>query len=211
MRFNLFKYSHTRRIAIMVIGLIVIIGLVILFHKDIFWDQAVGALFGLLIGLLLYESSLAIDEIARQKKVKENTQYIYDLYKIELETNINHIKNIIAKRWVPFYRLQTSTRDKLWGELAEYSKDINLMKRINALYNEYALINNKIDIMNAVRLQLRIRPYEEMSGVAIPEDVEMLKTELESQLNGCIGLGEGANKIAKECLELISQHLAQKK
>jgi hypothetical protein len=79
------------------------------------------------------------------------------------------------------------------------------MKKINALYNEFVLINNKIDIMNAVRLQLTIRPYEEMSGVVIPEDITKLKDELNSQLNGCIGLGAGAIKIAEECLQIISE------
>lgn len=208
---NIWKYSHTRRIIIILIGLTIILLYVVLSHKDVLWDNAVGALFGLVTGLLLYEFSLAIDEIVKEKTVKENTKYIYELYKIELETNINHIRNYIEKRWVPFYRLQTSSRDNLWGELADYSKDINLMKKINALYNEFALINNKIDIMNAVRLQLRIRPYEERSGVSIPEDVVMLNDELNSQLDGCIGLGAGAIKIAEECLQIISEQIKKLK
>jgi hypothetical protein len=189
----------------MVLALIIILFLILLFHRNILWDNAAKTFSALLSGLLLYEFSLVIDEIAKEKTVKENTKYIYELYKIELETNIGHINKYTKERWIPFYRLQTSTRDNLWGEMADYSKDINLMKKINALYNEFVLINNKIDIMNAVRLQLTIRPYEEMSGVVIPEDITKLKDELNSQLNGCIGLGAGAIKIAEECLQIISE------
>ncbi len=204
---KIWDYSHTRRIAIMLIGLIIISIYVVLSHKEVLWDNAIGALFGLITGVLLYEFSLAIDEIAKEKAIKENTKYIYELYKIELEINIGHIKKYTRERSIPFYRLQTSTRDNLWGEIADYSKDINLMKKINALYNEFMLINNKIDIMNAVRLQLKIRQYEEKSGVPIPEDISMLNDELLSQLDGCIGLGAGAIKIAEDCLQIISEQI----
>lgn len=200
------KSRHLRKILVIIIGGIVVIGSFIFFvKKELLLSEAVSALFGLLVGLLLYEISLFVDEMAEDKRTIENTQYVYELYKIEIENNINHINNMISKRWVPFYRLQTNARDKLWGELADYSKDINFMKQINRLYNEYELINNKIEIMNSVRLQLAIRPYEEESGQIVPEDIERLNAELSSQLEGCIGLGKGANKIAEECLKFISE------
>lgn len=195
----------------MVLGLIIIFSFILLFHRNILWDNAAKTFSALLTGLLLYEFSLVIDEIAKEKTVKENTKYIYELYKIELEINIGHIKKYTREKSIPFYRLQTSTRDNLWGEIADYSKDINLMKKINDLYNEFVLINNKIDIMNAVRLQLRIRPYEEKSGVPIPEDIAMLNYELNSQLDGCIGLGAGAIKIAEDCLQIISEQIKKLK
>ncbi len=203
---TLFRNRHLRRIFIIVIGGILVIGSFIFFvKKDLLLSEAVSAFFGLIVGLFLYEISLFFDELSEDRKIRENTRYVYELYKIEIENNINHINNMIAKRWVPFYRLQTNARDKLWGELADYSKDISFMKQINRLYNEYELINNKIDIMNSVRLQLAIRPYEEMSGQIVPQDIEKLNAELGSQLDGCIGIGEGANKIAQECLKFISE------
>lgn len=205
---TIFDNRHLRRIFIIVIGGVVVIGSFVFFvKKDLLLSEAVSAFFGLLVGLFLYEVSLFFDGIAEDKKIRENTRYVYELYKIEIENNINLINNMVSKRWVPFYRLQTNARDKLWGELADYSKDISFMKQINRLYNEYELINNKIDIMNSVRLQLAIRPYEEMSGQIVPEDVEKLNAELSSQLDGCIGLGEGANKIAAECLKFISDFI----
>ncbi|MCX5711974.1 MAG: hypothetical protein NTY47_02745 [Candidatus Omnitrophica bacterium] len=204
------KSRHLRKILVIIIGAGLIIGgFVFLVKKELLLSEAVSALFGLLVGLLLYEISLFVDEIAENKKTSENTKHVYELYKIEIENNVNHLNNMISKRWVPFYRLQTNARDKLWGELADYSKDINFMKKINALYNEYELINNKIEIMNSVRLQLAIRPYEEMSGQIVPEDVKKLNSELGSQLEGCIGLGEGANRIANDCLKFISDEISR--
>lgn len=200
------KSRHFRKILVIIIGGVIVVASFIFFvKKELLLSEIVSAFFGLLVGLLLYEISLFVDEMSEDKKTAENTKYVYELYKIEIENNINHINNMISKRWVPFYRLQTNARDKLWGELADYSKDINFMKQINRLYNEYELINNKIDIMNSVRLQLATRPYEEISGQIVPEDIEKLNAELKSQLDGCIGLGEGANKIAQECLKFISE------
>lgn len=200
------KSRHLRKILVIIIGGAIAIASFIFFvKKELFLSEMVSAFFGLLVGLLLYEISLFVDEMAEDKKTSENTRYVYELYKIEIENNINHINNMISKRWVPFYRLQTNARDKLWGEIADYSKDIDFMKQINRLYNEYELINNKIEIMNSVRLQLAIRPYEEMSGQAVPEYIEKLNAELNSQLDGCIGLGQGANNIAEECLKFISE------
>lgn len=195
-----------RRVVIMLIGIVILLMLLFLSHREVIWDNAFGALLGLMTGLLLYEVSLAFDELAKEKTVKENTKYIYELYKIEIEQNLTHVRNLIEKKWIPYYRLQTSTRDNLWGEIADYSKDINLMKKINSLYGEFALINNKIDIMNAVRLQKKIHPYEEKSGVPVPEDVGMLNDEINSQLEGCIGLSKGAIEIAESCLKIIDEH-----
>jgi len=201
---------HLRRILVVSLGGIVVTGCFVFFVKeDILLSEAVSAFMGLVVGLFLYELSLFFDGLSEDKKIQENTRYVYELYKIEIENNANHINNMISKRWVPFYRLQTNARDKLWGELADYSKNISFMKQINRLYNEYELINNKIDIMNSVRLQLAIRPYEEMSGQIVPEDIEKLNAELSSQLDGCIGLGEGANKIAGECLKFISEMIGE--
>jgi len=52
-----------------------------------------------------------------------------------------------------------------------------------------------------------MRPYDKTPGAQIPEDIVMLRSEANSQLEGCIGLGEGANKIAAECLEIINQSI----
>ncbi len=106
---------------------------------------------------------------------------------------------MIKNKWVPYYRLQTNTRDKLWGEIADYSKDINLMKKINSLYREFSLINNKIDIMNNVRVA-----NLEKSNI---DKSRALEAEKSKQLEGAIGLGNGAIKIARECLEIIEAHI----
>lgn len=203
--------THFFIIAILLVLLIVCVIIVafLINNQNTFLDSFLGALLGLIGALVIYELSLHINEINNSMKLAENTSYVYGLYRIELERNTHHLNNLIEKRWVPFYRLHTHTRDKLWGELAGYSKDLNFMKRINVLYGEYELINNKFDIMNAVRLQLRSNPFEEMSGVSIPEDISMLKAELDSQLDGCIGLGKKANKMAEGCLQTIEKSISE--
>lgn len=208
---NFFGSSHSRKIGVIISGLIVLYIIICFINGKLFLSEAISALFGLLVGLLLYEFSLVIDEKAEKEKINENTKYVYELYKIEIENNVNHINNMETKRWIPYYRLQTNTRDKLWGELADYSKDIEFMKKINKLYNEYALINNKIDIMIAILLQLyarNARPCEEMSREpTMPEDLKKLNTELFEQLDSSIVLGQNANKIARECLGIIKEKI----
>ena len=194
----------------LLIGFFVFIAIVAsltIVNKDTFYATTLGALLALISAAILYRISLYLDNKEKDRIKQENTKFIYELYKMEIATNIEHINDMIEKKWIPFYRLHMHARNRLWGQLADYSKDINLLKKINALYGEYQLINNKIDIMNEVRLQGYKRSFEELSGVPTPEDVKGLKQEMESQLNGCIGLGKNANTIAKECLEMINNKI----
>ena len=58
-----------------------------------------------------------------------------------------------------------------------------------------------------MRLQLAIRPYEEMSGVPIPDDIVALNQELSAQLSTSAKLGVGAITIAEGCLKIISDQI----
>ena len=56
------------------------------------------------------------------------------MYKMELEQNIRHLKDMIEKKWIPFYRLKSTTRDSFWGQLADYSKDLDLFMKLSVVY-----------------------------------------------------------------------------
>ncbi len=70
----------------------------------------------------------------------------------------------------------------MWGQLANYSRDINLMKELNYIYGEFELINNKFEIMNAARLALISANND--------DDKTAYQQEIDSQLTGSTELGE---------------------
>jgi hypothetical protein len=96
--------------------------------------------------------------------------------------NSSHLKHLIEKRWIPYYKLKSVTRNSLWGQLANYSRDIALMKTLNYIYGEFELINNKFEIMNAARLA-------QISSIK-KEDKEAYQSEIDIQKGDSIELGK---------------------
>lgn len=184
-------------------GIIIAILVIILFldravsDKGSLYTSVGGTLIGFLGAFLIYQIGIMIDEKQKQKLREKNTKYIYQLYKMELEMNKNHINDLIAKKWIPFYKLKIITRDKLWGELADYSKDIELMKKLNHAYGEFELINNKIDLMIAARMA-----NIEKSQIYKSNELEQEKLQ---QLEGAIGLGENVLPVIDECLGILNK------
>jgi hypothetical protein len=190
------------------LGIIVAISAIILFlnwavsDKESLYTSVGGTLIGFLGAFLIYQIGIMIDEKQKQKLREKNTKYIYQLYKMELEMNKNHINDLIAKKWIPFYKLKTITRDKLWGELADFSKDIELMKKLNHVYGEFELINNKIDLMIAARMA-------NIEKSQISKSNELGQEKLQ-QLEGSIGLGGNALLVIDECLGILNELLNRK-
>ena len=186
-----------------ILGIIIAILVIILFldrtisDKGSLYTSVGGTLIGFLGAFLIYQIGIMIDEKQKQKLREKNTKYIYQLYKMELEMNKNHINDLIAKKWIPFYKLKTITRDKLWGELADYSKDIELMKKLNHAYGEFELINNKIDLMITARMA-----NIEKSQIYKSNELEQEKLQ---QLEGAIGLGENVLPVIDECLGILNK------
>ena len=190
------KNPSTISILLFLFILISIIGNLLIADKDNFWGTTVGAILGILGGLILYKFSLYFENRSKDEIKKENTIYVYQLYKDELEMNVRHINASIEKNWVPYFRLKTITRDKLWGELANYSKDLNLMKKLNVVYGEFELINNKIDIMNTARMAQKQRAKHEKLREL---DEEILKQKDEANF-----LGKKILPHINECLQIIN-------
>lgn len=165
--------------------------------KQSLYTSVGGTLLGFLGAFIIYKIGIMFDEKEKQKLREKNTKYIYQLYKMELETNKNHINDLIEKEWIPFYKLKTITRNKLWGELADYSKDLELMKKLNHTYGEFELINNKIDLMIASRMA-----NIEKSQVYKSNELEQ---EKQQQLEGAIGLGKNVLPIVNECLDILNK------
>lgn len=186
------------------IGATIIIILLILlildraiFDKENLYVSIGGTLVGFLGAFLIYQISTVLDEGRNKKAREKNTKFIYQLYKIELEMNKGHINDFITKKWAPFYKLKTITRNKLWGELADYSKDVELMKKINHVYGEFELINNKIDLVLAARMANIGKPQINKSN-----ELEQEKLE---QLAGVIALGEKVLPVIDECLSVFNK------
>ena len=169
----------------------------IITNKDVFYATTMGAFLGFLLAAILYRASLYLENKAKDAAKRENTNYIYELYKEELEMNKNHINDLIEKRWIPYYKLKTITRDKLWGKLADYSKNIELMRKLNYAYGEFELINNKIDLMIAARLA-----NIEKSKINKSNELEQEKLE---QLEGAIGLGNNVLPVINKCLDVLKK------
>jgi len=165
--------------------------------KESLYTSVGGTLLGFLGAFLIYQIGIMIDEKQKQRLRGKNTKYIYKLYKMELEMNKNHINDLIARKWIPFYKLKTITRDKLWGELADYSKDIELMKKLNYAYGEFELINNKRDLMITARLA-----NIEKSQIYKSNELEQEKLQ---QLEGAIGLGKNVLPVIDECLGILNK------
>lgn len=189
-------------ILIFIIALVLWISKVTISNKDMFYATTAGALLAFLLALVAYRISLFFENKAKDNARKENTKYVYGLYKMELQQNITHIDHLIEKKWLPYYRLKTITRDRLWGELADYSKDLDLMKQLNSTYAEFELINNKIDIINEARLA-RLNAQQDVNVF------RQLGKEIEEQLAGCIGLGKNAKRMAGECLKIVEAKISR--
>ncbi|MDD5546402.1 MAG: hypothetical protein PHO67_04495 [Candidatus Omnitrophica bacterium] len=168
-----------------------------IFDKQSLYIAIGGTLIGFLGAFLIYQIGIMFDKKETQKLQGKNTKYIYQLYKMELEMNKKHINDLIEKRWVPFYKLKTITRDKLWGEIADYSKDIELMKKLNYTYGEFELINNKIDLMITARMA-----NIEKSKVDKSNELENEKLK---QLDGVIGLGKNVLPDIDKCLGILNR------
>jgi len=188
-----------RKILVIIIAILVIILFLdrAISDKESLYTSVGGTLIGFLGAFLIYQIGIMIDEKQKQKLREKNTKYIYQLYKMELEMNKNHINDLNAKKWIPFYKLKTITRDKLWGELADYSKDIELMKKLNYVYGEFELINNKIDLMITARMA-----NIEKSQIYKSNELEQEKLQ---QLEGAIGLGGNVLSVIDECLGILNK------
>ena len=186
-----------------ILGIIIAIIVIMLFlvwaisDKESLYIAAGGTFVGFLGAFLIYQIGIIVDEKQKQKLREKNTKYICQLYKIELEMNKNHINDLITKKWIPYYKLKTITRDKLWGELADYSKDIELMKRLNHVYGEFELVNNKIDIMITARMA-----NIEKSKIDKSNELEQEKIR---QVKEAIGLGNNVLPIIDECLGILNK------
>lgn len=172
-------------------------------NLESFYSTMGGAAIGFLGSLFVYQVGSYVDERAKRAVRRENTIHIFQLYKYELEMNSKHIEDLIGKKWIPFYKLKSITRDSLWGELTDYSRDSNLMRKLNYVYGEFELINNKIDIMNAARLA-KISCLRE-------EDRSTHEEEIHSQLAGVIDLGTKVLPQVNESLEMVDRLIAESK
>lgn len=164
-------------------------------NRENLYSSIGGTIIGFLGAFLIYQIGIMFDEKQKQKLRKDNTKYIYQLYKIEIEMNKKHINDLMQIKRVPYFKLKTITRDKLWGELADYSKDIRLMNKLNGVYGEFELINNKIDLMIAARLA-------NMEKSKVDKSNE-LEGEILEQLKGVIDLGKGVLSLIDECLGIL--------
>lgn len=163
-----------KKIVFIFVGLAVVIILIRLSITDIqTYSTMGGAAIGFLGALFVYQIGSYIDQQEDKKINLENTLHVYRLYKDELDMNALHIKHLIEKRWIHFYKLKSVTRNSLWGQLANYSKNTALMKMLNYIYGEFELINNKFEIMNAARLA-------QISALK-KEDKEAYQNEIDSQ------------------------------
>lgn len=196
--------SYSIMILLYIIGLIIISVLIIklkISSPDAFFGALAGGLIGFIGALLLKDLSLYIDERKKKQAIRKNTKFVYEMYKVELEQNIRHLKDMIEKKWIPYYRLKSTTRDGFWGQLIDYSKDLDLFRRLSVIYQEFELINNKIDIMNTLRMHILI----------VGDDNAKFKLEKDraEQLEGAIGLGNNVIRLAEECINILNTKISQ--
>ena len=193
------------RILIYILGLILIYAVIVI-SKFTSQDAFLGALAGAFVGFvgswILTEISLDLEEKKKLQSKKDNTKFIYEMYKMELMQNVGHLDGFITNGWIPFYRLKSVTRDSLWGQLADYSKDLDLFRQINVIYQEFELINNKIDIMNVLRTELLV-------GADDVEKKGRLEADLRSQQGGAVQLAENVIRLAKECVAILDEKISQ--
>jgi hypothetical protein len=116
-----------KKIVFILIGLALVIILIRLSITDIqtFYSTMGGAAIGFLGALFVYQIGSYIDQQENKKINRENTLHVYRLYKDELEMNALHIKHLIEKRWIPFYKLKSVTRNSLWGQLPYCKKQLS--------------------------------------------------------------------------------------
>jgi hypothetical protein len=188
-----------KKIILLLIGLAVVIVIISISISDreTFYSTMGGAAIGFLGGLFVYQVGSYIEEREKKAISRENTIHIYQLYSEELEMNSLHLKHLIERKWIPYYKLKSITRNSMWGQLADYSRDPALMKKLNYIYGEFELINNKIDMMNAARLA-------EISCIQ-EKDKKPYKDEIGSQLAGAIELGKKVLPNIEEALKIIRQ------
>ncbi len=187
-----------------VLGIIIIIALVItlcldraISDKQSLYTSVGGTLLGFLGAFIIYQIGNMFNEKEKQKLREKNTKYIYQLYKMELEMNKDRVNDLIAKKRIPSYKLKTITRNKLWGELADYSQDLELMKKLNHTYGEFELINDKIDFYDWARMANIEKSNKDKSNE--------LKTLESQQLEGAINLGENVLPVIDDCLHILNK------
>ena len=198
------RSPYSIMILLYIIGLVIISVLLInlkISSPDAFFGALAGGLIGFIGSLLLKDISLYIDERNKKQAIQKNTKFVYEMYKMELEQNIRHLSDMIEKKWIPFYRLKSTTRDSFWGQLADYSKDLDLFMKLSVVYQEFELINNKIDIMNDLRLHIFI--------VSDSDAKSRLEKDRMDQLEGSIGLGSNVMGAAKECIAILNTKISQ--
>jgi len=189
---------------IVVLIILAIIILLFLYHrvndKENLYLNIGGTLVGFLGAFIIYQAGVMLDGLRNKEKELKNTKYIHQLYKMELEMNIDHINWLITNKKLPFFRLKTITRDKLWGELAEYSKNISLMQKLNYIYGEFELINNKIDLANTARMA-------NIEKTNVNKSKELDK-EASDQIGGSIVVGQKMIPHIQDCLNILNTVIA---
>ena len=71
------------------------------------------------------------------------------------------------------------------------------MQKLQVTYGEFELINNKIDIMNSVRIH--------QTSTVNEKEIEGLDKELKKQLEGSIKLGEKVLEVIKESIDILDK------
>jgi hypothetical protein len=198
------RSTYTVRIMLYLLGFIVILALIIILKFssiDAFLGALAGGFIGFIGSFLLKDFSLYVEDKIKTQTRKENTKFVYEMYKMELEQNIRHLQHLIDKKWIPYYRLKSITRDSLWGQLTDYSKDLDLFRKLNVVYQEFELINNKIEIMNTLRLAL-LSPRDGLEKSRLEDDQK-------GQIGGAIELGKNVILLAQECITIINVKISQ--
>ena len=189
-----------KKIILLSVGLLVVVifSIFLIHDSKAFFSTMLGASIGFLGGLIIYQIGSYVDEESKSIVKRENTIHIYNLYKSELNMNLDHLKHITEKKGqIPFFKLKSITRNSLWGQLSAYSRDTDLMEKLNYIYGEFELINNKIDIMNAARLA-------EKSALT-DKDKQTLNQEIAVQLGGVVELSKKVKPHIKGSLEKIGR------
>ncbi len=198
------RSPYSIMILLYIIGLVIISALLVnlkISSPDAFFGALAGGLIGFIGSLLLKDISLYIEERNKKQTIHKNTKFVYGMYKIELEQNIRHLRDMIEKKWIPYYRLKSTTRDSFWGQLTDYSKDLDLFMKLSAIYQEFELINNKIDIMNTLRMHIFI--------VGDGDAKSRLEKDRMEQLEGAIGLGNNVIRLTEECINILNTKISQ--
>jgi ABC-type nickel/cobalt efflux system permease component RcnA len=186
------------------IAVLIILAIIVLFFlynrvndKESLYLNIGGTLIGFLGAFIIYQAGIILDGLRKKEEEAKSTKYIHQLYKVELEMNIEHINWLITNKKLPFFRLKTITRDKLWGELAGYSNNLSLMQKLNYIYGEFELINNKIDLANTARMA-------NIEKANVNKSTELDK-EANNQIGGSILLGQKVIPHIQDSLNILNK------